>query len=154
MGALSKARALLETTTITASEAAKSGIRVSEDGKKRSGLNLLSFADVAFSDIATLRPEFASISVKIQEQLKRDALYANYIERQKRDVEALKNDEAHLIPPDFDFGALSGLSNELRQKLRRVRPSTLGQAGRVEGMTPAALTLILARLRQEKRRRA
>lgn len=154
MDALASGRAQLEATTISAPEASGAGIRVSGEGSKRSGLNLLSFSGVAFSDIATLRPEISSISAEIQDQLKRDALYANYIERQSRDVAALRNDEAHPIPQDFNFSELSGLSNEIKQKLQNVRPATLGQAGRVEGMTPAALTLILAKLRQRGRRRA
>ncbi|MGI9391419.1 MAG: tRNA uridine-5-carboxymethylaminomethyl(34) synthesis enzyme MnmG [Boseongicola sp.] len=154
MDALTRGRAQLETTTVTALEAANAGIPISEDGKNRSCLNLLSIAGVTFSDIGALRPDVLGISAEVQEQLKRDALYANYIERQKRDVEALRNDEAHSIPQSFDFGSLGGLSNELKQKLQKVRPATLGQAGRVEGMTPAVLTLILARLRQKKRSHA
>ena len=154
MNALEAGQASLSEISITASEAAKSGIRIAEDGARRSGADLLSFADVTFAHLATLRPEIGDIPAEIQEQLKRDALYANYIERQKRDVEALRKDEAQIIPDDFDFNALSGLSNELRQKLIKIRPSTLGQAGRVEGMTPAALTLILARLRQHQRKSA
>ena len=154
MEAIEAGRAALAQISITASEAAKSGIRIAEDGARRSGADLLSFADVDFSHLTALRPELSQVPFVIQEQLKRDALYANYIERQKRDVAALKKDEAQIIPDDFDFDALSGLSNELRQKLLKVRPSTLGQAGRVEGMTPAALTLILARLRQHQRKTA
>lgn len=151
---LARGRAQLEATKISAKEASSVGIRVSEDGQKRSGMNLLSFADVSFANIEALRPEMASFPKEIQKQLKNEALYANYIERQKRDVQALKNDEAHPIPQDFDFDALAGLSNELRQKLQKVRPATLAQAGRVEGMTPAAMTLILAKLRQQQRQRA
>ena len=154
MDRLASGRSTLDAISITASEAAKSGIRIAEDGARRSGLDLLAFADVGFADIAKLRPEVADIGPDIQEQIKRDALYANYIERQKRDVVALKKDEAHQIPLDFDFENLSGLSNELREKLIAVRPGTLGQAGRVEGVTPAALTLILAKLRQNQRRTA
>ena len=154
MDALTSGREQLEATTISALEASEAGIRVSGEGSKRTGLNLLSFSGVEFSDVAALRPEIFSIPAEIQEQLKRDALYANYIERQSRDVAALRNDEAHPIPLDFNFSELSGLSNEIKQKLQNVRPSTLGQAGRVEGMTPAALTLILAKLRQRGRRRA
>ncbi len=152
MSALSSGRQRLDSIWISAPEAANAGIRIAEDGTKRSGTDLLSFADVEFADIAGLRPAIADISEEIQDQLKRDALYANYIERQRRDVEALRKDEAHPLPLDFDFDGLSGLSNELRQKLKKTRPATLGQAGRVEGMTPAALTLILARLRQRERR--
>ncbi len=152
--ALDSGKAVLETVSITASEAAGVGIRIAEDGTRRNGLDLLAFADVEFSHLEALRPEVAGLDEDTKTQLKRDALYANYIERQKKDVAALKKDEAHLIPASFDYRALSGLSNELRQKLSRVRPATLGQAGRVEGMTPAALTLILAKLRQTQRRSA
>ncbi|MGI9395013.1 MAG: FAD-dependent oxidoreductase, partial [Boseongicola sp.] len=152
--ALVRGRAELSSIQISAHEAADVGIRVSKDGRRRTALDLLSFADVKFADIEKLRPEIGSISNEIQGQLKNEALYSSYIERQRRDVEALNKDEAHKIPADFDYSLLGGLSNELRQKLERVRPATLAQAGRVEGMTPAAMTLILARLRQQDRRRA
>jgi tRNA uridine 5-carboxymethylaminomethyl modification enzyme len=99
-------------------------------------------------------PAFAEVDEATRRQLERDALYANYIERQERDVEAMARDEAQAIPEDFDYTALSGLSHELRQKHGAARPATLAQAGRVEGMTPAALTLILARVRQARRKSA
>ena len=139
---------------VSAVEAAEAGIQIASGSKARTGLELLAFADVSFTDVADLRPELSSIRDEIGEQLKRDALYANYIERQARDVEAMRRDEAQPIPDGFDYEALTGLSNELRQKLKSVRPATLGHAGRVEGMTPAALTLILARIRQDQRKRA
>lgn len=154
MEALESGRARLDALSIPAAEAAKAGIRLAEDGARRTGYDLLALSDVEFPDVAALRPEVADIDPAIQKQLKNDALYAHYIERQKRDIEALRKDEAHHIPRDFDYGELKGLSNELRQKLEKVRPATLGQAGRVEGMTPAALTLLLARLRQRARRTA
>ncbi|CAN0591293.1 unnamed protein product [Ectocarpus sp. 12 AP-2014] len=147
-------RKLLGSVSITASEAAKSGINISADGAKRDALQLLAFADVNFADVLTLRPELEMVHEDIRLQLKRDALYAQYIERQAKDVEKLKRDEGHIIPSDFDYEALKGLSNELRQKLMLSRPDTLGQAGRVEGITPAALTLILAKLRQSTRKQA
>ena len=152
MDALESGKSRLERVRVSASEAADAGIRISRDGARRTGPELLAFADVGFEDLLALRPELSDIRVDIQEQLKRDALYAQYVARQARDVDNLRRDEAHAIPADFDYGVLSGLSNELRQKLAAVRPETLGQAGRVEGMTPAALTLILARLRLAERR--
>ncbi len=152
MDALDSGKARLERVRVSASEAADAGIRISRDGAQRTGPELLAFADVGFEDLLALRPELSDIRVDIQEQLKRDALYAQYVARQARDVDNLRRDEAHAIPADFDYGILGGLSNELRQKLTAVRPETLGQAGRVEGMTPAALTLILARLRLAERR--
>ena len=154
MDALASGRRQLECVEVSASEAAKSGIRIAADGQRRSAAALLAFADVDFPDLLSLRPELKEISSSIRDQLKRDALYAQYIERQRQDVENLRRDEAHAIPSDFDYSALNGLSHELRQKLEWARPETLGQAGRVEGMTPAALTLILAKLRQRARKHA
>ena len=102
-----------------------------------------------------MMPELRFAPQDIVRQIEREAIYSNYIKRQYRDIEAIVRDEAHEIPGDFDYRSLSGLSNELRLKLESVRPSTLGQAGRIEGMTPAALTLILGRLRQlQKQRKA
>ena len=152
MDALESGKARLGRVRVSASEAADAGIRISRDGAARTGPELLAFADVGFEDLLALRPELSDIRVEIQEQLKRDSLYAQYVARQAKDVDNLRRDEAHAIPADFDYGILSGLSSELRQKLAAVRPETLGQAGRVEGMTPAALTLILARLRMAERR--
>ena len=152
MDALESGKARLDQVRVAASEAADAGVRISRDGAPRTGTELLAFADVGFGDLVALRPELSDIRVDIQEQLKRDALYAHYVARQAKDVDDLRRDEAHAIPADFDYGILGGLSSELRQKLTAVRPETLGQAGRVEGMTPAALTLILARLRKGERR--
>ena len=139
--------------SVSGKDVEKLGVRIA-GGRKRSAYDVLSFADVTFEDVAALDESLASIELEVGEQLKRDALYAHYIERQARDVASLRRDEAHEIPLEFDYSALVGLSNELQQKLTKVRPATLGQAGRVEGMTPAALTLILARLRKQMRRKA
>ncbi|HEY0275992.1 MAG TPA: tRNA uridine-5-carboxymethylaminomethyl(34) synthesis enzyme MnmG, partial [Paenirhodobacter sp.] len=113
--------------------------------------SLLSFPDISFSQLVDVVPELAAIDIKDGEQLEKDALYAHYIDRQAQDVTALKRDENWIIPDGFDYSILPGLSNELKLKLGKARPLSLGQAGRVDGMTPAALTLILARLRQDKR---
>ncbi len=154
MEKITAGKLLLESTKVAAAEAANAGIKISSDGQKRDTYSLLSFADVTFADVVALRDELSAIENDIGEQLKRDALYAQYIKRQARDVESLRRDEAHKIPDEFDYSELVGLSNELRQKLSTVRPSTLGQAGRVEGVTPAALTLILAKVRQRSRKQA
>ncbi len=153
MERLSAARDVLKEISLTPNELAKAGISVSQDGSRRNGLEILAFPDVGFSDVAGFDPRLDGVDAEIAEQVSNDAMYANYINRQKRDVEAMQRDDAHLIPADFDFHALQGLSAELRQKLDLARPSTLGQAGRVDGMTPAAMTLILARLRQAGRQR-
>ncbi len=152
--ALEAGRALLESESVAANEAAEAGIRLAADGQRRSCYSLLSLADVDFATVVALRPQLESIKAEIGQQLKNDALYAQYIARQARDVASLHRDEAHEIPADFDYDTLNGLSSELRLKLSKVRPETLGQAGRVEGITPAALTLILAKLRQRVRNRA
>ncbi|MGL4308931.1 MAG: tRNA uridine-5-carboxymethylaminomethyl(34) synthesis enzyme MnmG [Paracoccaceae bacterium] len=149
--ALEAGRTRLKEISLTPKEARASGIAVNQDGVRRSGYDLLAYPDVSFDDLLRVDPGLTSISGEIREQLSKDALYATYIERQDRDIAAMERDENHAIPDDFDFSALSGLSNELKAKLLRVRPATLAQAGRVEGMTPAALTLILARLRQSAR---
>jgi tRNA uridine 5-carboxymethylaminomethyl modification enzyme len=154
MGRLSAGRAHLEGRTWTSAQAKSAGIHLSDDGQRRSGYQLLAFPDVDFDALCALDPEASCIDPETQAQLKREALYANYIERQNRDVDALKRDEAQAIPQDFDFTAMSGLSNELRQKLSCVRPATLAHAARIEGMTPAALTLLLARIRQHQRKSA
>jgi tRNA uridine 5-carboxymethylaminomethyl modification enzyme len=151
--ALTSGRAELEKLTLTPREAAAYGISVGQDGQRRSGFTLLSFADVGFDQLERAHPGLSGLALDIRDQLKRDATYATYIERQQADVAAMKRDEAHEIPVDFDYAALSGLSNELRDKLLRARPETLAQAGRVDGMTPAALTLILAALRRMARLR-
>ena len=99
-------------------------------------------------------PSLTSVPDEIRCQLEKDAIYASYIERQKKDVEALRKDEKQAIPKDFDFSILSGLSNELKDKLSRARPDNLAQAARVEGMTPAALSLLLSKLRQASRQKS
>jgi tRNA uridine 5-carboxymethylaminomethyl modification enzyme len=151
---LSSGRQSLKENTFTPKQIRQVGISVSDDGQRRSAYQLLAFPNVGFSEIQNLDSEIAAIDDEIKVQLSRDALYANYIERQEKDADALKRDEAHKIPLDFDFTALKGLSNELAEKLSKARPATLAQAGRVEGITPAALTLILAKLRQQQKKQS
>lgn len=145
---------LMESVRVPAVTAAAAGIKITADGASRTASELLAFADVTFEDVSALCPDLKDVPPRIGEQLKRDALYKQYIHRQKRDIESLKRDEAHVIPGDFDYKQLKGLSNELAQKLQAVRPGTVGQAGRIEGMTPAALTLILSKLKREQRKSA
>ncbi len=154
MDALDETRQRLVGIDLAPGEIAAYGIKVSADGVRRNGLQLLAFQDVGFDDLIAIQPKLANVPNEIRHQIWCDALYANYIDRQDRDVQAMKRDEAHVIPADFDYGALCGLSNEISAKLARARPATLAAASRVEGMTPAALTLLLARLRQNERRRS
>ena len=140
-------RKILSDHKFTPKQVQAAGIRINQDGTKRTPFQLLAFPNVKFSDVAELDPRLSDITVEIQQQISRDALYATYIDRQKRDVEKMRRDEKHIIPTDFDYSAISGLSNELSSKLVLTRPSDLAQAARIEGMTPAALALILGRIR-------
>ncbi|WP_375264575.1 tRNA uridine-5-carboxymethylaminomethyl(34) synthesis enzyme MnmG [Planktotalea sp.] len=141
----------LKSRSMTPKEINAGGVFVNQDGNRRDGVQVLAFPDVAFSDMFGLFPELAETDKEIAQQVERDALYSNYIARQQKDVDALKRDEAQIIPEDFDYEGIDSLSNELKLKLGRVQPMNIAQAGRVDGMTPAALTLLLAKLRQRKR---
>ncbi|SMX32331.1 tRNA uridine-5-carboxymethylaminomethyl(34) synthesis enzyme MnmG [Maliponia aquimaris] len=154
MEALEQGRALLTASEHSPTSVRAIGIEVNQDGTRRTAFQLLSFKDVTVDALVPLDPALASLSPEIATQLEREALYANYIERQARDVEILRKDESLEIPGDFSFDILPGLSNELKGKLGRVRPETIAQASRIDGMTPAALTLILAKLRQQMRKDA
>ena len=151
---IAKAKELLGAVTFTPKELNKAGIIVKEDGKRRSGFDVLAFPSVEMMDIERIIPEAQSIEPVIAEQLGCDAMYANYLKRQQSDIDVFARDEAVKIPDDFDYAVINGLSNELREKLKAVRPGTLGQASRIDGMTPAAGTLILARLRQLTKRKS
>ncbi|WP_308342103.1 tRNA uridine-5-carboxymethylaminomethyl(34) synthesis enzyme MnmG [Roseobacter insulae] len=151
---LEQAREMLDASSFTPSQVADVGIRINQDGARRTAMQLLAFPDVTFCEVESLDAGFSTIPPDIKRQMEREALYANYIQRQQRDIDMLKKDEAQVIPADFDYDALNGLSNELKSKLVATRPSTLAQVGRIDGMTPAALTLILAKLRQRKRRQS
>ncbi len=150
MGKLDEGRKLLDSQAFTPKQLRTAGLDVKEDGSRRTAFQLLSFPDINFDVIDSLNAGFADIDGETRSQLEKDALYHNYIERQKRDVELMRRDEEKTIPADFDYSQITGLSNELLSKLTTVRPTTLAQAGRIDGMTPAALTLLLMRLRQSK----
>lgn len=152
--ALAAVRSALESRSYSPNEVAVQGIRIGQDGQRRNGFALLAFPEVGFADVERLDPALTGIAPEIKEQIARDAMYATYIDRQQVEVETLRRDESHEIPQDFDYGALCGLSRELSDKLKRGRPATLAQAGRIDGMTPAALTLILAAIKRRERARA
>ncbi|MHA7829171.1 MAG: tRNA uridine-5-carboxymethylaminomethyl(34) synthesis enzyme MnmG [Roseovarius sp.] len=154
MDRLSAARARLESQSYTPRQLVNIGLKVNQDGSRRTGFQLLAFPDIDFSRLIELDATLADVDPLSRAQLEKDALYANYIARQERDVEMMKRDEAQDIPTDFDFQAVDGLSNELKAKLSAARPANLAQAGRIDGMTPAALTLILARLRMARREKS
>ena len=144
---LEMGREVLTDKEFTPKQVQAAGICINQDGTKRTAFQLLAFPDVEFADIVGIDPRLSGIPKEIQEQISNDALYANYIDRQKRDVEKMRRDEQHIIPEDFEYSSISGLSNELSTKLNVVRPGDLAQAARIEGMTPAALALILGRIR-------
>lgn len=146
--------AALKSVLLTPKVLSNAGVRVSQDGSRRSAFEVLALPDSPVDFVAAACPEFAALEAPIREQIWRDALYSQYIDRQEDQVSALRRDEAVAIPEDFSYAELSGLSNELTAKLSRLRPANLLQAGRIEGITPAALTLILARLRRPARPRA
>jgi tRNA uridine 5-carboxymethylaminomethyl modification enzyme len=151
MDTLSSARKLLKAADYTPKQLTGAGLKVNQDGARRTAFQVLSFPDVEFEHLVALDPTLADVEESTRRQLKTEAIYANYIDRQARDVEMLRRDEAHGIPADFDFEVVDGLSNELKAKLSAVRPEDLAQASRIEGMTPAALTVILVNLKQAER---
>jgi len=151
--ALERARAAASEAVLSPSEAREAGIAVTQDGVRRSVFELLGYADCDVEALVAQVPGLKDASAATVEQLARDARYAPYLARQADDVAALRRDEA-LDLPALDYATMPGLSAELRQKLDAVRPATLAQAGRIEGMTPAALTLILLKSRQQERARA
>ncbi|MEL7211247.1 MAG: tRNA uridine-5-carboxymethylaminomethyl(34) synthesis enzyme MnmG [Pseudomonadota bacterium] len=154
MEALEGARNSLRAMSITPNALAELGKSVNQDGVRRDGMQVLTFPDVTFDDLRKLDPSLDDVPLDIRDQIGREALYANYLDRQARDADAVRKDEEMLIPKGFSYDTIQGLSNELKMKLKTVNPSTLGQAGRIDGMTPAALTLLLAKLRQAKRAKA
>jgi len=154
MKLLEQGKARLDASRFTPREVARAGVSINPDGAKRTGFELLAFPEIDFDILLSLDATLEDIDAATREQLERDALYANYIERQKRDVEALRRDEAHRIPPGTDYASIDGLSNELKKKLSQTRPENIAQASRIDGMTPAALTLLLAKLRQAERKRS
>ena len=144
---LNEARSHLDSLSFTPPQVAGLGVKVKQDGTRRSGFELLAFQDVTWDHLKTLEPALGGVDNEIAEQIGKDALYATYIARQDRDIALMKRDEAHVIPADFNYSSVSGLSNELKGKLAQVRPANLAHAARIDGMTPAALTLLLSRLR-------
>ncbi|MCD1624989.1 tRNA uridine-5-carboxymethylaminomethyl(34) synthesis enzyme MnmG [Seohaeicola saemankumensis] len=153
MEALSSGRTRLDEKSYTPKDLSALGLTFNQDGSRRTAFQLLAFPDVTFDHLLALDPDLSDVDLDTREQLSRDALYANYIQRQQRDVDAMRRDEMQEIPADFLFSGIEGLSNELKLKLDRAQPANLLQASRIDGMTPAALTLILAKLRQARRRR-
>ena len=151
---LAHGRQLLSTLTTSPTVARKAGIPVNEDGKSRSAFELLSYPDVTPADVTRLWPQIGAIPAGIIEQLVVDAQYAVYLDRQRNDIETVRRDEQKPIPDGLDYAVIPGLSMELRQKLAQYRPQTIAQAQAMDGMTPAAVTLLLAVIRRGDFRKA
>jgi tRNA uridine 5-carboxymethylaminomethyl modification enzyme len=148
LGALDAARARARSVSVTPTEAARYGFSLNRDGQRRSAFDLLSYPETGIADIARIWPEFAALPPTIAAQLETDAKYAVYLERQAADVAAFRRDESFELPEHLDYALVPGLSNESRQKLATARPRTIGHAGRIDGITPAALTLVAAYVRR------
>jgi len=148
METLKKAKTHAETLSKTPNELKKQGLTINQDGVKRNVLDLLAYPNIGLEDLISVWPELEALPHFAREYLETEALYAGYIERQARDIAAFRRDEGLRIPDGFNYGAVGGLSNEVRSKLESVRPATLGQAARIEGVTPGALTAVLAFVRK------
>lgn len=154
MDRLSSAKERLSNISVSARTLATLGVNINKDGARRTGQEVLSISGATFDHLISVDPDLDDIDTDTRTQVARDSLYAVYIERQKKNVEAIKRDEGLKLPLDMDYASLSGLSNEIKAKLMDARPQSIGQASRIRGMTPAALTLLLARARQQDRKRA
>ena len=147
-GKTARARALLESLSLTSAAAVKHGLPVNQDGRRRSGFALLSLPSVTLARLREIWPELGAIDAATADQVETDARYAVYLDRQQADIDTLRRDERLALPESLDYSAIAGLSAELRGKLAFLRPRTLGQAQRIDGMTPSALTLLAARARR------
>ena len=148
---LEAGRELINRLSLTSKEAASAGIAVNQDGRRRTAKELLSYPDVNWPVIVTAFPDLSDIDPAIGEQLTIEAIYANYLQRQDADILAFRRDEAITLPAALDFDGIGGLSSEAREKLKAARPVTLGQASRIEGVTPGAVTAILAHIKSTRR---
>jgi tRNA uridine 5-carboxymethylaminomethyl modification enzyme len=152
MAALTAAKSLAKSLTLTPNEAARHGLALNKDGHRRSAFELLAYPEIGWTEIAAIWPDLSAIDPAIAVHLEIDAKYDVYLKRQTADVDAFRRDEG-LILSDIDYGLVPGLSNEARAKLEAARPWTVGQAGRLDGLTPAALGILAAHLRREARRK-
>ncbi len=139
--------------TLTPTEAARHGFEINQDGRRRTAFELLAYPDIDLARLRPVWPELGELEAKIGAQIEIDARYAAYVRRQDIDIAALRKDEKAAIPDHFDYTTLASLSAEVRQKLELHRPATLAQAARIEGMTPAALMLLLAGLKKQAGRK-
>ncbi|CAN7489880.1 tRNA uridine-5-carboxymethylaminomethyl(34) synthesis enzyme MnmG [Rhizobium rhizogenes] len=148
MKKLEYARIQLKALNVTPNEAEKAGLHLNKDGQRRTAYDLLSYPEHSIDSLSGLWPELRSIDRRVVEAVEIEAAYAVYMDRQTSDIVQVRREEERLVPQDFDFSVLSGLSNELKQKLAKAQPKNIAQASRIDGMTPAAISLLLAHLRK------
>jgi tRNA uridine 5-carboxymethylaminomethyl modification enzyme len=152
MAALAAARDFARSVSLTPSEADRYGLTLNKDGQRRSAFELLSHPNIGTAELATIWPQFGDLPPKIAEQLEIDAKYDVYLSRQAADIAAYRRDEGLKLPQGLDYSQIGGLSIEVRQRLSATRPRTISQAARMDGITPAALTLLVAHLKRNSRR--
>jgi tRNA uridine 5-carboxymethylaminomethyl modification enzyme len=148
MTALTHARQCLAALRMTPPALKRHAIAINEDGIARTAVELLAHSGIDLARLAQVWPELAALAPDIAEQLEIDARYAGYLERQERDIASFRRDEALLLPPDLDYTAVGSLSREIRDKLASARPSTLGAAARISGVTPAGLVALLKHVKR------
>ena len=151
MATLGAARDFARSVSLTPNEADRHGLLLNKDGQRRSAFELLSHPNIGIAELAKIWPRLGELAPKIAGQLEIDAKYQVYLSRQAADIAAYRRDESLELPEGLDYSQLRGLSNEVRQKLATVRPRTVGQAARLDGITPAALTLLAAHLKRKRR---
>jgi tRNA uridine 5-carboxymethylaminomethyl modification enzyme len=149
--AVDLARARARALSLTPAEAGRAGLQVTADGQRRDVLQLLAYPGIDLERLAQVWPEIGGWPAFAREQITIEASYAGYLDRQASDVAAFRREENAALPEDLDYAAIGGLSTEVRDKLARVRPLTLGQASRIEGVTPGALTALLAYAKRDAR---
>jgi len=147
MSALVAATEFARSVSLTPNQAERRGLTLNRDGQRRSAFELLSFPTIGIDTVRGIWPRLGDFPARILEQLEIDAKYDVYLSRQAADIAAFRRDEGLTLPEELDYAGVKGLSNEARQKLSAIRPQTIGQAGRIDGMTPAALTLLVAHVR-------
>ena len=150
LGAIEAAIREARSLCLTPAQAAKQGLKVKADGQRRDLIQLLAYPEVGFDQLAAIWPRIRDWSVEAREQIEIEAAYSGYLDRQSADVAAFRRDEDLVLPADLNYRAVGGLSNEAKEKLDAVRPRTLGQASRIEGVTPGALTVLLAHARRAR----
>tara|TARA_B100002052_G_scaffold253777_1_gene242996 strand:+ start:1 stop:1665 length:1665 start_codon:yes stop_codon:yes gene_type:complete len=144
---IKKARELFENQTYTPKTLSQNGISISQDGNRRTLMQVLAFPNVSYKDLFKLEPKLIKINEETLKQIQKDATYVNYLDRQRKDIDTIKKDERVLIPMDLDYNSIQGLSTELKVKLSRARPKNMLQASNIDGITPAALMLVMAKIK-------